>query len=185
MNDEKDPIRRETPVSTRRGTYGYLLVIAAVLLFLALLVSALSYDYLGLELLPIGFAVDGDTPGKLFLVLGLTFLLIILAPHLPLFRVDPELRTLERRVIFRRQSWRFDELDGIVSSVIRRERSFTRYRVFYLLKEGRVIGRVDSFFCSNHHEVRQALMALPYLGSVKMTAALKLELFFSGRIKIH
>ena len=60
--------------------------------------------------------------------------------------------------------YNFSELDGYYDMMIKHGRSGTSYEAISIVKNKKVVLKIDSYYYSNFYEMRQGLTELKYLG---------------------
>jgi len=84
---------------------------------------------------------------------------------------------LNNKIIY----YSYDELDGYVTGRIRNRNrgSFNTYKVIWIVKDNKMIERIDERYFVNYNELEAELKELPYLGYQKIRLWKRLKMLFS------
>jgi hypothetical protein len=157
-------------IKSKHNTFGFwtltLLCTFTFLLFL---------DGLSKSLFGFGFNLrNGESSDELhndvLLFFGLTiFWSIILSAQLKNITIDLVNKTISFQNIFTRKSkvYLFSDFDGYINTAIPHDISFYPYNTIGLVKDKRILRRIDKYYYSNVDELKSGLNEIKDLGEIQ------------------
>ncbi|RYY42225.1 MAG: hypothetical protein EOO06_21455 [Chitinophagaceae bacterium] len=159
-------------IKSRSRTFGFWLLVCAVGLFL-FGIGFVAYQCLFVDPYSPSYKL-GAKPSVLIVMYGIPLLIFasVLWRKANLITIENE--GLFKNIIFkniitrRTTAYSFNELDGYFTTVIKHNRMFTPYATICLVKQGKIVKKIDSFYYSNYQGIKTALEDLTYLGHRKI-----------------
>ena len=154
-------------VRARHNNFGcwFLFLMTSIFFFLA---SFLALSHFGLIQTDAVKKLDEKSFVVMEIFIAGPFLLFLyfISIYIKNITIEPEKRTITFQNIITRNErfYEFGDFDGFVDTFLTHKSG--RYKTIGLVKDKRVARYIDSFYCSNYQELRDALQGLPYLGTV-------------------
>jgi len=169
-------------MQSRHNTFGFWLFTIGAIFFFLLVVSTISQYYFDTIIIKIELRDTKDLFWQITLALvGLLIMISILWCNVKIIIIENYNKTISIKNLFIRTTkvYNFQELDGYIDTIVRHGRGFTSYKSLALIKDKKIIRKIDSFYYSNVHEMQTELKELKYLGFVKLDLIKSIKTIFN------
>ena|ERR1043165_1917733 len=172
-------------IQSRHNTFGLWFLAIVGLFFLIIVISCLTQYYFNIIIIKIDIKNSKDLFWQILLAFtGLLIIICFLWTNAKIITIDHYNKRIAFKNLFIRTTkiYSFDELDGYIDTIVRHYRSFTPYKTLALIKDKRVVRKIDSFYYSNVHEMQNGLKELKYLGFIKFNFIKSIKAMFNYQI---
>jgi hypothetical protein len=147
---------------------------------LSLITSLLWLFYLlGLSKYFFGFGITFITRSDLSILwIPPLFWCLILSAQVKNITINLSTKTITFQNIFTRKSniYLFSDFEGYIDTTIPHS-NFYSDKAIGLIKDKKVIRRIESYYCSNYNELRNALQEMENLGNIKFNFFKRVKMF--------
>lgn len=166
-------------IVSKHNTYGSRSIFGLSLIYVFILIGSAISWYSGADFLWFKNSARQDIL-LTFAILGgsLVILISVMVTCIKKITIDEPMKTItfKNMITGRSRTYDFVDFDGYIKTYLNHKHS--AYETVGLVKDGRVIRYIDSFWVSNYDELCQPLEDLNFLGTYKFGIWKQLKLLF-------
>lgn len=155
-------------VKSKSNTFGFWLLAGGIIFFTFLIICGITQYYFNFTIIKIDIRNQRSFNASVVIdLIGCLIFGLILSSRASVIEIDSEnvLKTISFKNLFTRQTkiYAFEEFDGYIRTRLW-HRQFNENKTICLIKDGKVVRKIDNFFYSNFEELKQGLKDMEYLG---------------------
>lgn len=171
---------------SRHNTFGFWLLVGTMAFLIFLAISSVTQYYFNFIIIKIDVSNQRSFNTQIITdILGCSFFGIMLSSRAAPIKIhsDGILKTISFKNLFTRRSkvYSFTDFDGYITTTLW-HKQWNENKTLCLIKQGRVVKKIDNFFYSNVDELQEALKEMPYLGFKNMDFANSWKVLFNKPI---
>jgi hypothetical protein len=160
-------------IKSRHNTFGFWLLAGMMLFLTFLAICSVTQFYFHFTIIRIDVHSQRSFNGQVIIdVIGCLIFGSMLSSRASFIQIHSDggiLKTISFKKLFTRRTkvYSFQEFDGYITTQVW-HKQWNENKTLCLIKEGRVVTKIDNFFYSNVDELQEALKEMPYLGFKNM-----------------
>lgn len=159
-------------IRSRHNTFGFWLLAGASAFFLFLAICSVTQYYFHFTILEIDVHNKNTFNTQVILdLIGCLIFVLTLSARASSIEVNSD--SVSKIIAFknlftrRTKAYDFEEFDGYITTRLW-HKQWNENKTLCLIKEGRIVKKIDNFFYSNIDELEKSLSEMPYLGFKNM-----------------
>ncbi len=174
-------------ITSKHNTFGFWIAIAGIAISIFFIISYTTQYYFHFGIIKINIPNQRTYDANIIIfLLGLLFwgtFLYLRASKITIENSDPISKTISFKNLITGQTktYSFEELDGYITTILW-HKQFKQNKTICLIRNGRVVKKIDNFIYSNVDELEKSLADLKYLGFKNMGFINSWKVFFNQPI---
>lgn len=154
-------------VKSRYNTFASLFCLIAIIFFFLIFLYGSLFYFLDINVFSQTTLSKEDATFRMsFGIIGLILFCTVGSFKVKKISINAEMHRIIIKNFITQQSliYNFSDLDGYQDMIINHGKGGTSYKVIALIKDNKVLFKIDSFYYSNLDELRSSIKELKYLG---------------------
>jgi hypothetical protein len=172
-------------IQSKHRTLGFWLLAGVIAFFIFLTICCITQYYFHLTIIKIDIHNQSFNGQVITNLIACLIFIAILSCRASLIEISSGdiIKTISFKNLFTRQAktYSFQEFDGYFSTRLW-HKQFNENKTLCLIKEGRVVKKIDNFFYSNVDQLQTGLEGIPYLGFKSMDIVTSWKVLFNQPI---